>query len=1216
MYLGKGNTNMKKQVGKITLCLLTIIMVFLNFTLSTKATDYDLSQYISQVALEYEKDGSYIAYDQSALADQTKLRFNITAALPKSSLVVNNSIRLTMPDHIALEDTVAPVSAVYSYAGESHDYSRDGPIGSYTVKDHQMTVTINNPQDDTLNVYLQINTTLNQLTFTNNEVTLAFSAPSTTITIKKATETTEAQTNETQTTPKTVKQAPLKANLNADDPNEISGNINDLVKSGLSGSYQLVGKTTVDKNILADKTAVDKDIGKPINIDNDVTIDLNGNKLQLYDKTYFYIKSGKHLTIIDSQADKYKPTTNADNPTATNAEDVGKLSNLTTEKDSQDNRNIPKILDYYVTEPNANSTTTTDTTKRYTVDFTKAGRIFSETTTNGGEDSTFMIEKGGTLDFKSGVAYNYRGPHVVATKGSSTDTNKAICNLSGGYLIGNRTGNVIYNNAGNELNISGGVITQGKANNGGAIYNDSLHSNDGPDSGTTNGGTINLTGGIITGNEADDDQGDNSSSNLQDNRYSGGGIYMKSGILNISGDAYITNNTKSSGDSSANHFSLHGGGGIAADNDTAINMSGGYITGNYSHEAGGGIYCAYYTQTGTSKFIMTGGTIASNTAKTGEGGGLRVGGSGRVTISAASKSHPIYITNNKTYTGGEQQESGDWGGGGIFVQKDGQLQLMNTIITSNTAGGFGAGVSACPTGNTNITTDQGAAIYGNHANGQYYSRGSGTKTEDALAYEFYQKNTNRKDYQDYFLAHADKSNSYTVTNAMLGGGSENYSGTFNNNASEEQEYILGSQTAYFIGLSAAPSDVDKEKALNAASTYISGNYSRNHGGGIMTNGILTLGESNSVIPTLKINAYKSFVLKASNGADDAKNMSLRNNQFSFDLYKHTNDKSVNPKWDGTKFTDYSGNISLVNETGNETGTLGKIAFNIPSTLYDEAGSYDFYLVEKDTEEKYVTFDHSVYEISFDVEEDGSTTVNNVQTTTYKINNIAINKYVNGKSTSLAETTDYTYENSTLTIYSNSKEAFKNTEQSFDIKLTKTDKDKQTKVLTGAKFELYRVNQNYNDKTIQTVNLEEPPVSGETNSKGELTFKSIRGGELYYLKESKAPDQYKISGPWIIKVEKDGTAKFYNADCEEQNDKTTGYLTLTKNSNGTFWKGDGTSYTATNNVLSITVSDEAIQYKLPDTGGSGIDGYYQKSLFLLGIGFVIVSITYIKRRFVK
>lgn len=1184
---------MKKQVGKIILCLLTITMVFVNFTLSTKATDYDLSQYISQVALEYEKDGSYIAYDQSALADQTKLRFNITAALPKSSLDVNNSIRLTMPDHLALEDTVAPVSAIYSYAGESHDYSRDGPIGSYTVKDHQITVTINNPQDDTLNVYLQINTTLNQLTFTNNEVTLAFSAPSTTITIKKATETTEAQTNETQTTPKTVKRAPLKANPNTGDPIKISGNINDLVKSGLSGSYQLVGKTTVDKNI--------GNIGSPININNDVTIDLNGNKLQLYDKTFFYIKSGKHLTIIDSQADNYKPT-------VTDAEGVGNVSNLKTEYDSQVDRNIPSILDYYVTEPNVNGTTTNDTTKKYTVDFTHAGRIFSETGEVGNQDSTFMIEKGGTLDFKSGVAYN-TGPHIVATKGDGNGT--ATLNLSGGYLIGNHNNNVIWNNAGNVLNISGGVITNGYAENGGGIYN-----NDANNSGT-GGGTINMTGGIITGNEAYHDGSDSKA-----NRFSGGGIYMKSGILNISGDAYITNNTKSSGNSTFDHYSVHGGGGVAADNDSQVNMSGGYVTGNYSNEAGGGLYIGYYSQDGLAKLTLTGGIIASNVAKTGEGGGLRVGGSGRVTIRAASKSHPIYITNNRTNTGGETQQSGDWGGGGIFVQQNGQLQMMNTLITNNTAGGFGAGVSACPTGDTNITTDQGAAIYGNHADGLYYSRGSGTKTEDAVAYDFYHApNNNNTDYKDYFLAHGSKDNTYKVTNTMLGGGSENYSGTFNDNGSYEQEYFSRDQTAYFIGLSADPSDTDKANALNAATTYISGNYSRNHGGGIMTNGILTLGESNSIIPTLKIDAYKSFILKGADGTE-ARHLSLRNNQFTFDLYKHSNDTSdtsINPQWNGKTFTAYSGQVSLVSETGNETatsGALGKIAFSIPNSLYDEAGSYDFYLVEKDTDEHYVTFDHSVYQIHFRVEEAGTTTVHNVETKKYNIQALTITKYENGKSTSL-KSSDYSYANSKLTLYNNTTETFKNTEQSFDLKLTKTDKDKSTKTLSGAEFKLYRVVNNYNDADIQTVNLVEPPVIKVTDDQGELRFSSIRGGELYYLKETKAPDQYKTSGPWMIKVEKDGTAMFYDADCIEKKDDSTGYLTLTKNRNGTFWKGAGTSYTKDEkNTLSFTITDEAIQYKLPETGGSGIDGYYQKALFLLGIGFVIVSITYIKRRFVK
>ena len=1177
---------MKKQVGKIILCLLTITMVFVNFTLSTKATDYDLSQYISQVALEYEKDGSYIAYDQSALVDQTKLRFNITAALPKSSLDVNNSIRLTMPDHLALEDTVAPVSAIYSYAGESHDYSRDGPIGSYTVKDHQITVTINNPQDDTLNVYLQINTTLNQLTFTNNEVTLAFSAPSTTITIKKATETTEAQTNETQTTPKTVKRAPLKANPNTGAPKEIKDNINDLVKSGLSGSYQLVGKTTVDKNI--------GNIGSPINIDNDVTIDLNGNKLQLYDQTYFYIKSGKHLTIIDSQADNYKPT-------VTDAEGVGKRSILTTEKDSQDNRNIPSILDYYVTEPNVNGTTTNDTTKKYTVDFTSAGRIFSETGEVGNQDSTFMIEKGGTLDFKSGVAYN-TGPHIVATKGDGTGT--ATLNLSGGYLIGNRRSNVIWNNAGNVLNISGGVITNGYAENGGGIYN-----NDANNSGT-GGGTINMTGGYITGNEAKLD-GD------QNRRYSGGGIYMKSGILNISGDAYITNNTKSSGNSTFDHYSVHGGGGVAADNDSQVNMSGGYVTGNYSNEAGGGLYIGYYSQDGLAKLTLTGGVIASNVAKTGEGGGIRIGGSGRGVIRATSKDNPIYITNNTTNTGsteGTNESGGDWGGGGIFVQENGQLNIMNAIITKNTAGGFGAGVSACPTGNTSINTDQGAAIYNNNAKGIHYSRGSGAsekKNEDYVAYIYYQNNSNNTNYQDYFLAHAANAGSYIITNGMLGGGSEEYQGTFNDGKSYEQHYNADGVEAKFIGLTANPSQDDINIALAKASTYISGNHSHNHGGGIMTNGMLTLGESNEIYPVFHVEAYKAFMLKSALG-NTTKNLPMANDQFKFALYKHTGDSTTLPKWDGNKFTAGSGTNELVAEMGNEDADkdqLGRIYASIPNFLYDNAGDYTFYLVEKNTDDTSITYDHTIYKIQFTVYASGKKTVNNVETTTYSIKDVKVNRIVDGTRTEI-NNPQYDNKNSKLTLLSNSEAAFKNTEQSYGLQLTKKDAE-NSRVLAGAKFKLYQFADNYENTSINPINIREVEEK-QTDAEGKLKFDSLRGGNLYYLKETKAPDQYKSSGPWVIKVNKDGTAQFYDADCTE-NENTT---TLTRNDSKLFVnKESEIDLDKTGYVFNKEITNTSIKYKLPDTGGSGIEQYYQAAFVLIALGLLVILVRYIKRRVV-
>ena len=1181
--MGKGNTSMKKQVGKIILCLLTITMVFVNFTLSTKATDYDLSQYISQVALEYEKDGSYIAYDQSALVDQTKLRFNITAALPKSSLDVNNSIRLTMPDHLALEDTVAPVSAIYSYAGESHDYSRDGPIGSYTVKDHQITVTINNPQDDTLNVYLQINTTLNQLTFTNNEVTLAFSAPSTTITIKKATETTEAQTNETQTTPKTVKRAPLKANSTTGDPIMISGNINDLVKSGLSGSYQLVGKTTVDQRI-GDNRA--------ININNDVTIDLNGNKLQLYDQTYFYIKSGKHLTIIDSQADNYKPT-------VTDAEGVGKLSILTTEKDSQDNRNIPSILDYYVTESKVNDTTTNDTTKKYTVDFTHAGRIYSETGEVGNQDSTFMIEKGGTLDFKSGVAYN-TGPHIVATKGDETGT--ATLNLSGGYLIGNRRSNVIWNNAENVLNISGGVITNGYAENGGGIYN-----NDANNSGT-GGGTINMTGGYITGNEAKLD-GD------QNRRYSGGGIYMKSGILNISGDAYITNNTKSSGNSTFDHYSVHGGGGVAADNDSQVNMSGGYVTGNYSNEAGGGLYIGYYSQDGLAQLTLTGGVIASNIAQTGEGGGIRIGGSGRGVIRATSKDNPIYITNNTTNTGsteGTNESGGDWGGGGIFVQENGQLNIMNAIITKNTAGGFGAGVSACPTGNTSINTDQGAAIYNNNAKGIHYSRGSGAsekKNEDYVAYIYYQNNSNNTNYQDYFLAHAANAGSYIITNGMLGGGSEEYQGTFNDGKSYEQHYNADGVEAKFIGLTANPSQDDINIALAKASTYISGNHSHNHGGGIMTNGMLTLGESNEIYPVFHVEAYKAFMLKSALG-NTTKNLPMANDQFKFALYKHTGDSTTLPKWDGNKFTAGSGTNELVAEMGNEDADkdqLGRIYASIPNFLYDNAGDYTFYLVEKNTDDTSITYDHTIYKIQFTVYASGKKTVNNVETTTYSIKDVKVNRIVDGTRTEI-NNPQYDNKNSKLTLLSNSEAAFKNTEQSYGLQLTKKDAE-NSRVLAGAKFKLYQFADNYENTSINPINIREVEEK-QTDAEGKLKFDSLRGGNLYYLKETKAPDQYKSSGPWVIKVNKDGTAQFYDADCTE-NENTT---TLTRNDSKLFVnKESEIDLDKTGYVFNKEITNTSIKYKLPDTGGSGIEQYYQAAFVFIALGLLVILVRYIKRR---
>lgn len=37
---------------------------------------------------------------------------------------------------------------------------------------------------------------------------------------------------------------------------------------------------------------------------------------------------------------------------------------------------------------------------------------------------------------------------------------------------------------------------------------------------------------------------------------------------------------------------------------------------------------------------------------------------------------------------------GDWGGGGIFIQKNGRLTILKSLITDNKAGGWSGGIGA------------------------------------------------------------------------------------------------------------------------------------------------------------------------------------------------------------------------------------------------------------------------------------------------------------------------------------------------------------------------------------------------------------------------------------------------------------------------------------------------------------------------------------------
>ena len=526
-----------------------------------------------------------------------------------------------------------------------------------------------------------------------------------------------------------------------------------------------------------------------LSITQNTTIDLNGHTLTISKANqYFDVHEGAKLTIMDS-SDSIQDTEST--VTGNLYGNKAKLENDT--------------LTYYITTSAPTGTGTTETLVKHTVPLAGAGKILCQ------EASEQVILVKGTLELQSGVLQNTGGQHIVTVDRGTLDVN-------GGYIVGGGSdgtpGGGIYVDNGT-VNIQDGVIAANRGSSGGGIF--------------FQDGTLNISGGAVTGNW------------VNSGHDNGGGIYVNSGTLNLSGEGYVTNNYKACdcNDCQNDVNNTHGGGGIALANSSVMNMTGGYVTGNYSGLAGGGIYAGFFGH--NVGFTMSGGTIAGNCAELGEGGGLRIAGGTNGVIQATNK---VYITNNIT------NSNNDWGGGGIFVQEKGNLSIMNALITGNTAGGFGGGVGACPTGETLIVNQDGAAIYENRASGTNMSGGGNNKTYDSTLAQTSEVFT-RNGYADYFCVRArDGANNpiSLVTGLMAGGGAANWTGSC-----DEQPVTIGktgyAAAKYLFGLNARPDDTAKSQAVNAAKVIITGNHSNIHGGGIMTNGGLILGDPGGKVVT-------------------------------------------------------------------------------------------------------------------------------------------------------------------------------------------------------------------------------------------------------------------------------------------------------------------------------------------------------------------------------
>lgn len=813
------------------------------------------------------------------------------------------------------------------------------------------------------------------------------------------------------------------ASVNA---NKIEGDVTDKFNNG--GNYCLTG---------------DAWSSEPINISHDTTIDLACYKL--------YYSSGndntgstgcKFITISPGATLTVEGAAN-DSPVEVPSSEPGQAAKVNW------NDSAPQSLTYYVTESTPSALGTSEKTYLHTVkDF---GAIVACKV--GYVNQVIFVEDGGTLNLNGGMITTPRtlgnDGHVIFSRGT--------VNISGGYVTngngGGWGGGLCVTGTNAKFNMTGGVIAANMAASGGGVYAD-------------NSATLNLSGGVISGNatyyNACDDV-DN-----PNNGY-GGGVFTKNADVTINGTANITNNRVNSYITTKCNNGLLGGGGIACTNRGKLTMTGGSVTANYSYEAGGGIYAGFHNQPITS-FSMTGGTIAGNESVNAEGGGLRISSGTNGVIEAASASNKVYITNNKTMTGSTNGRGGDWGGGGIFIQQGGKLNIAKTLITNNVAGGWGGGVGACPTGETIVSHSNGAAIYNNADHGEHFSAGGHEKDLD--------KNTNyitstfkEEGHKDFFLVRKDDSQNTVavVLGKMLGGGSAGWKGTC------DREKITidangGAEAKYMFGLEAHPTNDAKTAAQNAATTVISGNYSYTHGGGIMTNGDLVVGEVTSlnVYPAIKVKANKVLM-------KDGKAQSLSGHGYQFKLLGKAAGSEGEPFWNENGTLNANGCEATPEVTVNDKGEIV-----IDTAANFQSGNYDLYLVEVPIDEKGTTFDQTIYKIHVSV---------SATPTRTSLMGIDINRYVvdtGASKVSVKKRGDtgfnpYDFYNwnvdpadsavSTVTIGNDSNSAFTNELPPYQTSGTWTPQ--VTKKVDGGemkkfKFELYAENTDNTEKTFQPI----------------------------------------------------------------------------------------------------------------------------------------------------
>lgn len=356
--------------------------------------------------------------------------------------------------------------------------------------------------------------------------------------------------------------------------------------------------------------------GVQFDIVKSVELQLNGKHLTARNagKCLFGVKSGANFVVNDTTS----PAVSEQEITGTSAGEASLNGN---------------VLTYYEDRIAGSELKT----YKVTADFSNAGTV-RYTTSDDDPDGVISIPR----DASAATSITVEGGLVTGVKCRAGHVGGAgSFTLDGGYLSGCTSklwASTLFGVQTSTINVKSGVIAANTTNDG--------SNNVGSIASINNNGTVNITGGVITGNKA-----------------------VKAGAISNTSKMYVSNATIC-------HNTTNGTGGgiwVSSAKEAAVTN---VLLSNNTASAGGGIYVS----SGMS-LTVTGSNIAENHANT-DGGGIYTGG----TVSLSS----TRVFDNTANTSA----------GGIWNGSDG-LSLSGAVcVRGNTAGSYQSDIDLVTAGNT------------------------------------------------------------------------------------------------------------------------------------------------------------------------------------------------------------------------------------------------------------------------------------------------------------------------------------------------------------------------------------------------------------------------------------------------------------------------------------------------------------------------------------